>query len=252
MERTTDLFYPRRCPVCDRPVKPTGALICDDCRDAFERIEGPVCRICGRPVDSQNRERICPECRETGHSFTRGTAVFTYRSIALSIYRFKYFGREEYAAWYGGEMALRMERELHPPRDTLLVPVPIAKERMQERGYNQAALLAREIGKRTGLSVCENGLVRTTETRAQKFLDLAGRRKNVSHAFLAYENVVESRLIMLIDDIYTTGATMENCARALLLAGAQQVWFTVLSTGDAGIGYDQRTAGQNDDQIGSI
>lgn len=185
------------------------------------------------------------------HPFARGTGVFAYRSLAPSIYRFKFAGREEYADWYGGRMALAMMRTLDPPPETLLVPVPIAAGRMRERGYNQSALLARRIAARTGLLVSETSLFRIRETPPLRLLPPQERRKSVAGAFHACEDDVKSRLIMLIDDIYTTGATMDACAQELLAAGAREVWFTVLAMG-APDSHDQRIPRQTDDRSGGI
>jgi ComF family protein len=236
LDMAQDLLFPRRCPICDRPVKPFGDLICDSCRQVPEPLSGEDClRVIG----------------EADHLFARGTGAFLYRSIAPSLYRFKFSGREEYADWYAGEMALAMARVLAPPRETLLVPVPIAPGRMRERGYNQSALLARGIAQRTGLAVSETSLLRVRETPPLRRLPAAERRKKVAGAFHACGDDVKSRLIMLIDDIYTTGATMDACAAALLEAGAGEVWFTVLAMG-APNSDDQRIPRQTDDRSGGI
>ena len=181
-----DLLFPRRCPICDRPVRPFTSLICEPC---------------GAVPQALSQEECLAVIGEASHPFVRGTGAFAYRSLAPSIYRFKFEGREEYADWYGGRMALAMERVLAPPKETLLVPVPIAAGRMRERGYNQSALLARKIAARTGLSLSETSLFRVRETPPLRLLSPEERRKNVAGAFHALPDDVKSRLIMLIDDI---------------------------------------------------
>ena len=103
----TDLFFPRRCPVCDRPVKPYGALICRDCAEVPRPVGPNACCKCGKPVEPE--EEYCPDCRRSRHMYYRGAASFRYRSISGSLYRFKYEGRREYADYYGREMARTLE-----------------------------------------------------------------------------------------------------------------------------------------------
>ena len=105
-----ELVYPRRCPVCDRPVNPAGALICPECEKLLKRTEGPVCRRCGKPLRSPLSVpmHLCHDCRMHPHVYERGCAVFTYHSVAGSLFRFKYKGRQEYGAYFGRCMAEKL------------------------------------------------------------------------------------------------------------------------------------------------
>ena len=181
-----DLWFPRRCPVCDRP--------------------------------------------------DRGAATFRYRSISGSLYRFKYEGRREYADYYGVEMARTLEDFLaqagssHIP--DLLVPVPCSAQRLRKRGYNQAAVLAQKLSERSQIPVAESALERSRDTQAMRIMSASERQNNLKKAFHAYGNSVRLKSIMLIDDIYTTGATIDACAGALLEAGAKEVSFLTLAIGE--------------------
>ena len=99
-----DILYPRRCPVCDRPVKPFGSLICEACKKEFGYIREPYCMKCGKELEKEEAE-YCGDCMRHRHLFDSGRAVFAYKDMSDSIYRFKYKGRQEYAAYYAGCMA---------------------------------------------------------------------------------------------------------------------------------------------------
>lgn len=240
-----DLVFPRRCPVCDRPVRPFGALICPECVLMIERVEEPVCHRCGKPLHpdsgillSGESGGLCRDCRKQAHIFERGCAVFTYHSAAGGIFRFKYGGRQEYGAWYGKCMAQRLldltaegrGRAAFPIPD-MLVPVPLSRRRLEKRGYNQAMILAGEISGYTGIPVREDVLRRVAETPPLKKMSFSERQNNLKKAFQAFGNDVKLKTIMLIDDIYTTGATMDACADALYRQGARSVCFMALATG---------------------
>ena len=230
----TDLFFPRRCPVCDRPVKPYGALICRDCAEVPRAVGPSACCKCGKPVEPE--EEYCSDCRQHRHMYYRGAASFRYRSISGSLYRFKYEGRREYADYYGREMARTLDGFLaelgggHTPQ--ILVPVPCSAQRMRKRGYNQAAILARKLAENSGIPVAEDALTREKDTQAMRNMSASERQKNLKKAFHAYGNSVRLKSIMLIDDIYTTGATIDACAGALLEAGAKEVSFLTLAIGE--------------------
>ena len=175
--------------------------------------------------------------------YYRGAASFRYRSISGSLYRFKYEGRREYADYYAREMTRTLDSFLaelgggHTPQigghtPQILVPVPCSAQRMRKRGYNQAAILARKMAEKSGIPIAEDALSRPADTRAMRNMSASERQKNLKKAFHAYGNSVRLKSIMLIDDIYTTGATIDACAGALLEAGAKEVSFLTLAIGE--------------------
>ena len=234
--RAADLLFPRRCPVCDRPVLPRGGLICRACADSFVPVEEPVCLRCGKPVPEG--AALCRDCRIRPHWYERGCSVFVYRSISASLYRFNYEGRREYADYYAERMAGRLESVLSQqgagafPVPDALVPVPVSARRLRTRGYNQAALLAERLSEKCGIPVLADVLRRDTDTAAMRLLGAAQRYNNLKRTFHAYGNGVHLKSIMLIDDIYTTGATVNACAEELLRAGAERVTFMTLAIGE--------------------
>lgn len=196
-----------------------------------------TCCKCGKPVEPE--EEYCADCREKRHLFFKGAAAYTYRSVSGALYRFKYEGRREYAQYFGIAMAEALERftgeagAQHTP--DLLVPVPCPAGRLRERGYNQAALLARELSKRSGIPTAEGFLERSRDTAAMRNMSALERQNNLKKAFHVYGNGVRLKSIMLIDDIFTTGATVDACAGPLLEAGAKEVSFLTLAIGENSI-----------------
>jgi ComF family protein len=170
------------------------------------------------------------------HVYYRGTAVFRYRSVSGSLYRFKYEGRREYADYYGREMARALDRFIeetgpaHIPQ--VLVPVPCSAQRIRKRGYDQAAVLAQKTSEIVQIPVDTEVLKRSKDTKAMRSMSALERQNNLKKAFHVYGNGVRLKSIMLIDDIYTTGATIDACSGALLGAGAKEVNFLTLAIGE--------------------
>lgn len=221
--------YPRRCPACDGIVRQRGEKICLECMDRLKLLTPPWCMRCGKKVEAG--EEFCNDCRERTHSYERGRALYEYDSAAESIYRFKYGGRREYADFFGEQIADYLGnyiREVHPDG---FVPIPLHRRRRARRGYNQAGLLAKAVGQRMGIPVYEHLLVRVRDTVPQKKLNRPERQNNLKKAFIMPENDVKLKTILVFDDIYTTGATIDEAARALKAAGAEKIFFVTLACG---------------------
>lgn len=225
-----DLVFPRRCPVCDEPVRPFGEMICSDCRGKLQRIEGSTCCRCGKMLADPEGE-YCRDCRNSRHSYERGGAVFAYRSCAGSLYRFKYRNRREYAQWYGKQLNRRLAEVFPGEQFDLLLPVPLYPEKERKRGYNQAWLLAKALSESCGIPAKKGVLVRTRNTLPMKNMGASDRQNNLKRAFHACANDVKLKAILVIDDIYTTGTTIDACAQALYEAGAKKVCFLTLAIG---------------------
>lgn len=225
-----NLIFPMRCPVCDRPA-PYAQLSCPACRARLAVVAEPRCLKCGKHIEDEGEE-YCGGCRRAVHRFEAGRGLYSYRQMAMSLYRFKYAGRREYACFYAEQIVKRLGRRIWGWRPDALVPVPIHTSRRRQRGYNQAEVLAREIGKRTGIPVVSNLLRRVKNTLPQKMLDDAGRQNNLKRAFKIERNDVKLERVILIDDIYTTGSTMDACADKLREAGVKKVYFITVAIGE--------------------
>ena len=222
-ESLLSALYPRRCPVCDGIPAPRGRRICPDCARKLQFVTEPVCKCCGREIREQEGE-LCQNCLKHHFSFDYGIALMNYTDeAARSMAAVKYKGRREYLEYYGLEAVKRCGDRLRRMQVDALVPVPVHPDRLRQRGYNQAEVLAEEISKGLGIPVYEP-LYRARNTKALKELNASQRRRNLQEAFRSEPLPPDVRRVCIVDDIFTTGATMEACTRALLAAGAQKVF----------------------------
>lgn len=229
--RLSNLIYPRRCPICDGLTGSHKILVCETCRQRLVYVREPACKKCGKPLEKEEAE-YCADCSRRKHTYTRGKAVFPYdRLMRASIARFKYRGRREYADFYAEELVKRCGELLHSWQPDALVPVPLHKSRMRKRGFNQAELTARKVGKALGIPVEKRLLLRTKKTSPQKELNDVQRRANLKNAFQVSQNDVRLKRVVLVDDIYTTGSTIDAAAAVLLEHGVERVYFLTICIG---------------------
>ncbi len=226
------LLFPLRCPVCDRIVKPAGEKICLECLEKLKLLTPPWCMKCGKRLTAEGE--YCTDCRRREHEYTRGRALYEYGSVAMSVYRFKYGGRQEYADFFGEQMAVYLGPFIRSTAPDALIPIPLHRKRIVSRGYNQAELLARVIGDRLGIPVYTGLLVRRRYTAPLKYENPEERQNNLKKAFIIVRNDVKLEKVMIVDDIYTTGSTMDEVSRVLKAAGVREITYITLAIG-AGI-----------------
>ncbi len=229
-DKAISLVFPLRCPVCDRPVWPPGEKICLGCLKKLKAVTPPVCEKCGKKI--RLSEGLCEDCRKTAHVFYRSRGVFEYKCVREALYRFKYLGRREYAAVFAEMTADILKEYIAFSRPDVIVAVPLSAEKENKRGYNQSYDYAMELSKVTGIPALKDAVRRVKNTAPMKLLSPEERRKNLKNAFKSGQNVVKSLCILLVDDIYTTGATMDECAQVLLDMGAQRVYCITLASGE--------------------
>lgn len=232
-DRFLRLLYPVRCPFCDDIVVREQGLICEKCKKQLVFVKEPYCMKCGKPLRSEEQE-YCQDCQKRLHYFERGRSLLVYdTNVRHSIYRFKYGRRKEYARAYAQLAVENLGDFLKETQADALVPVPLHYRRMQKRGYNQSQLWAREIGRRISIPVCSNLAKRVKNTIPQKQLDLQARQNNLKKAFKIRGNDVKLNTIIIVDDIYTTGSTIDALARAMRRAGVQKIYFLTLAGGES-------------------
>lgn len=229
------LLFPPRCPFCDEvlfsSVFLAPEMVCRSCSGKPEYVREPACKKCGKPLEDE-RQEYCYDCARHTGGFKQGKALWVYRgAVKDSIYRFKYRGRREYARYYGRELVRIYGEWIKRCRVEAIVPIPLSKRRMRQRGFNQAELVAREVGRQTGIPVYGKLLVRVRDTRAQKELSEEERKINLKKAFKTTANKVQLKHILLIDDIYTTGCTMREAAGELKRSGVRDVYCLSISIG---------------------
>ncbi len=210
-----DLLFPPRCPACGEPSLPGPAgPFCAVCREALLPVPAG-CRRCGMP----GPDDPCGACLARPPAFDEVRAGGLFGGpLADGIHAFKYRGRPALAA----PLARWLWRRLGVPAGAVVVSVPLGRRRRRERGYDQAALLADALARAAGVERRRTALRRIRETLPQVGRDRASRARNVAGAFAAGAEVA-GRDVVLIDDVVTTGATADDCARALKAAGARTV-----------------------------
>ena len=230
-----NFLYPPRCAACDvgLPIDATRR-VCASCLAAVEPPRPPLCRLCGAPLRAADEDERCDHCRATPPSFDSARAITRYRSgtdgsgidgssaVAALLRRHKYgldqsLGRAlaEYL-----DAAPALEADAYD----VVIPVPLHRSRLRWRGFNQAALLGAALARRLNCPLDVATLARVRSTASQTARDRAQRTRNVRDAFAVRRPLrVAGRRVLLIDDVMTTGATADECARVLRAAGARRI-----------------------------
>ena len=234
-----DIVFPPCCMACDAwlPSRAPGCF-CRSCDEQIQLARPPFCQRCGRPYPHEwQGDHLCGGCLLQPPSFSMARSWVCYpRHSAAShplrevIHRFKY-GRQ---ASLGQPLGRLMARACQPWFQTsaldLIIPVPLHPRRLRWRGFNQSVLLGREVGRAWRIPLDPFVLTRSTETAPQSTLSLKERQPNVRGAFsIAPRRTVEKLRLLLVDDIYTSGATVNECTRVLLHAGAREVQVLTLA-----------------------
>lgn len=225
-----DIFFPPVCLLCARRADEKG--FCAGCSRDIEtrRITGPLCSTCGTPFSSRNAlDHACGRCLEDAPAFQAARSAFVYEGPVLdALHRFKYTGDVSLAAPLARAALGAMDFLPGEHGQFLVVPVPLYAGRLKERGFNQSVLIAREISRLTGSPIEFRGLKRARDTGQQVGLKAAERKRNVAGAFTVTDAAVfRGRKTLLVDDVATTGATLNECAKVLRRSGAQVYALTV-------------------------
>jgi ComF family protein len=220
--KAVDFLFPPHCFGCGRE----GDFLCDLCRHALPRLLPPLCAKCGRPLVQDER---CPACQKWHLEISGIRSPFLFEGVMRqAILQFKYRNFKALALPLARLLAEYLAVKPLPAEN--IVPVPLHRRRLRGRGYNQSALLAWELGKLTNLTVVEDTLLRLRDTPAQvKAPSAEIRRNNVAGVFACRDRKLEGKQLLLIDDVCTTGATLDSCAIALNRAGAGSVWGLTLA-----------------------
>lgn len=186
---------------------------------------------CGKELEHEEQE-YCSDCIHIQKHYTRGYPLYRYEDpVKEGVLAFKYKNRREYAQFYAEELEKQYGSEFLRLNLDGVLPVPIHPHKLRTRGYNQAGVLAKELGRRLDIPYYEKQLVRTVDTRPQKELNDKERLQNLKKAFFFRENDVKLNKVLLVDDIYTTGATIEACTQSLHSGGVQEVYYTSICIG---------------------
>jgi len=220
-----ELCFPAVCLICQRSVPAFSEIhLCPGCREKMSLIAPPLCLCCGVEFAAGGESHLCGRCLAQPPGFTRARAIFRYdEASAALVHGFKYGGRTVARQTFRALAALALPlADLEPP--DLIVPVPLHPKRLKERGFNQALVLARFLFPEQRRLICPNTLIRNRWTEPQVALSGQQRRRNLGGAFsLRRPDRVAGRRVLLVDDVFTTGTTLNECARVLKQHGAARV-----------------------------
>lgn len=225
------VLFPRRCPVCDRILKFGGKKICEECVDKLVYIREPRCKKCGKQL-KQSEEEYCYDCRKCKHIYKMGIAPFMHTgAVKNSVYAIKYHNKREYVDFYTDEIVRLYREEIKQWSCDGIIPVPLHRRKRIKRGFNQAGLIAKGLSEKLGIPMYGKILKRVVDTKPQKELNDIQRKKNLENAFILNENIVKLKKIILVDDIYTTGSTIDSCTKVLMDGGIKEVYYICISVG---------------------
>lgn len=222
-------FYPHTCPFCGKVLLKEGC--CDACRTRIHYVRQPKCMRCGKPIANEQKE-YCRDCEKKERSFEQGYGLWLHEgAVRQAVYQFKYRNRRVFASYFAGELLKEYEDVIRKWKISLIIPIPLSKKRRRKRGYNQAELVAAAMSENLGIPMDQTGLVRIKDTRPQNMLEPVQRSQNIRHAFVWGKREKPAENVLLIDDIYTTGNTINSAAKVLRMAGARKVYFLTISIG---------------------
>lgn len=230
LNQLISILYPKRCAGCDECI-PSDTLICPACARKLLTISGPTCIKCGKKLTDEDR-LYCMDCSRKIHVYTRGFAVFEYETIRHSLYKFKYSGRAEYAEYYASVTAKMLGDTFKQLGIEAFIPVPIHKSRENKRGYNQALEYARALSSQTQIPVLDDLIIRTKKTNPLKEMGPQARQKNLKKAFKLRKIGVRLTRVCVVDDIYTTGATIDEIAGMLKMLEIPEIYFVTIAIGN--------------------
>jgi ComF family protein len=224
------VLFPAPCRLCGEPLERATLLpLCDTCLESFLPMPEKVCEVCGLPMEALatagGQRLLCGVCREDFFNFERARSYAVYDgALVRAVILLKYEQLAPLGRWFAERLAEAAARNGEYLAADVVVPVPLHRERLRQRGYNQAELIARPLARRLGLPCRSVLLVRTRPRPDKLHLTFEERWSSVRGAFAARPgSQVDNRRVLLVDDVMTTGATLDACARALRDAGAKSV-----------------------------
>ena len=231
LEKVIGYIYPKRCPICHDIVADREVKIHKACLEKLPIIKEPRCKKCGKQIDSIDVE-YCFDCTKKKHYFDEGYGALLYdEKMQKSMTYFKFYGRREYGAFYGELLMHLCEKIIKRWQPDVLIPIPIHRRRRNSRGYNQAEIIGRVLSKGFSIPIRSDLIRRVKNTKAQKELNIDERKKNLSGAFLAETDIAKYHKVLIVDDIYTTGSTIDEIAKEMKRKGVEKVFFVTVCQG---------------------
>lgn len=228
-------LFPPICPLCTKELLDKGECVCKICRRKQIFIKEPTCYSCGKPMKDYEKE-YCSDCRQHHKNFERGMGLCVYQKpVTDSLAAIKYKNERKFAQYYLEEIQKRKYKELMKLRVEAVIPVPIYKKKRRKRGFNQAEIFAKGIANILEKPMYSKIVERIHDTKPQKQLNPGERKNNLKKAFCGnieeYQKAGKPRRVLIVDDIYTTGATAEAVTAALKKMGVKEVYVFCIAIG---------------------
>ena len=226
IDQFVDLIFPPRCVICRNNSR---KMVCDDCLSKIIYLKPPICRICGKPKDKYFSGELCEDCSKGGVPFVMARSIALYDGVLKdAIHKFK-FGEKKTLSRSLGELLVSylMHGDIPMQKIDLIIPLPLSKERERQRGYNQSRELAEEISRHYTIDIDASSLRKIKDVAPQFELSRKERLLNIKGAFCS--SPLPEKNVLLIDDIYTTGATVREASMALKAAGTRSVYVLTLA-----------------------
>jgi len=228
LTKLLDLIYPITCPFCNK-ISKEG--ICSTCRKTVKTIEEPRCFSCGKPVKAMETE-YCYDCSKTNVAFDQGKSLYLHQEkVVDALYGLKFFNQRINGQLLGEELASHFYKEIKRWGIQEIVPIPMHPSKQRRRGFNQSEVIAEGLGKALNIPVNNQLVYRIRKTKALKDLEREQRIRNLDGAFGIPKSRKVPKVVLLVDDIYTTGVTMNKVAKVLKKAGCEKVYFLTISIG---------------------
>ncbi len=231
IRKVLNSVYPSVCPVCQQTVARPG--VCQECIGTIKLIGDRGCAVCGKPLARGEAGR-CQACRSMPKQFDCNYVLVEYKGQAqLSIYNFKYSNARSFAEGYARMFFDAYGHQLDRYNIDAVIPVPMSRSKLKKRGYNQAEVWAASLARELNKPLDAKALIRNRDTLPMKELSSRMRIENLRGAFSINKNIIgKYRTVLLVDDIFTTGATLDECALMLKKAGVQKVYGACIAAGD--------------------
>lgn len=233
-EELLDLIYPKICFNCGQRISiDYEGYVCADCLKTIRKIDPPFCVSCGRSVSYGIANSKCAECLGQSYYFSKGFTVCLYEGLIKEcIHSFKYNSCEYLGSTLCSLMADFAVKYIDIKKIDVITAVPLHWLRLRDRGFNQSAVLAKGLSRRTGILFSDKGLLRIKSAQPQVDLPRQKRFNNVKNIFKVKDkNLFNGKTVLIIDDVFTTGATLNECSKIVMESGAKDVWVFSLARG---------------------
>ena len=220
------ILYPKRCVACDKVLlkieKDVG--FCRECQPKIKLVGDVTCIKCGTPLGNSQRE-YCETCSKINHYYNQNKSIYVYTGdMKNAMYRFKYSNRRCYGKVFADHAVKLYGSWIKKNGIEAIIPVPMYKNKERRRGYNQAEVFGKALSKATGVPLKNKIIRRDYDTEVMKQLNSLKRKKNLLNAFSLQKNIVQFRKVLIVDDIYTTGTTMDEVTKVLKEGGTQEIF----------------------------